>query len=331
VPRQALSQVPWYKGGMFGAAESSRAALYRQLGSLETAGIPLGTALHKVLDPAARRAAESIDKGEDPPTAWLQAGFSPLEVALVRAGTKGGQLAQNFLELEKIFEERAGAKRRAAMALAYPVGLAHLAVLLPRLSLLISSGVAGYCKATVFPLIGAWAVLIAGYVVLRMFREALPIVADNLLISLPAVGGLIYRRAVARALRVFAALYRAGIPARDAVDEARDAAQVYPVSAAFDRVAKRLDEGLTIGDAFLQESSLPQHVREAASTGALTGRLDETLAGAERLLLSEAQMRQHFIIVAAPVLAFLVVALFVGYSIIAGYQSYFDKINELSK
>src|SRR5437016_304455 len=111
---------------MFGTNEARRAGVYRQLTALETAGIPLGTAVHKILDPAMAPVGRALDGGEDPGTAWARAGaFAPIEVALVRAGAKAGQLAESFQELEKIFEARAAARRKLLVGLAYPVFLMH--------------------------------------------------------------------------------------------------------------------------------------------------------------------------------------------------------------
>src|SRR5271168_2172300 len=116
---------------MFGNSEARRAALYRQLAALEDAGIPLATAVQKVADPRLKTVSKLLDDGAEPGAAWELAGFTSLEVALVKAGAKGGMLVATFRDLEQIFEDRAAAARRLLVTLAYPVGVIHLAVLLP--------------------------------------------------------------------------------------------------------------------------------------------------------------------------------------------------------
>jgi type II secretory pathway component PulF len=314
---------------MFGSHEARRAALYRQLGALETAGIPLGTAVNKVLDGQLERVGKLLDEGEDPGNAWEKAGFASLDVALVKAGAKGGMLAATFKDLEQIHQERAAAARRLTVTLAYPVGLIHLAVLLPNLHLLLKSGLLGYAKATVVPLFTAWALLAAAIFLGRAARKTAPALVDNLLASIPPFGKLLQKQAIAHGLHVLGALYRAGVPVRDAVDAARESANLHPVSMAFARIGQRLDAGMTIGDAFLKEDALPDEVREAASTGSLTGQLDETLAGAEHRLVEEAKMRLQLILTATPVVIFLIVAAYVGWTVISFYVDYFNKISDI--
>ncbi len=310
---------------MFGSHEARWAALYRQLGALETAGIPLGTAVNKVIDGQLERVGTLLDQGEDPGTAWQKAGFAPLDVALVKAGAKGGMLAATFKDLEKIHEERAKAARTLGVTLAYPVGLLHLAVFLPNLALLFSSGLLGYAKATVVPLLIAWASLAAAVCLGRAARKAAPAAIDTLLASIPPFGALLRKQAIAHGLHVLGALYRAGVPVRDAVDAARDAATLHPVSMAFSRIGQRLDAGLTIGDAFLKEEALPVEVREAGNTGSISGQLDETLAGAERQLVEEAKMRLQLILTATPVVIFLIVAAYIGYTVITFYVGHINE------
>lgn len=316
---------------MFGTHEARRAALYRQLGALETAGVPLATAVNKVIDPNLKEAGKRLDDGEDPGSAWEHAKFSALEVALVKAGTKGGTLAQTFKELEKIFEERAAAARRLLVALFYPVGLFHLVLLLPPLHVWFKSGLFAYLKVSVVPLGCAWAIFFGIIAAARAAHAAQPAVVDTIWMSIPAIGGMVRRRALAHALQVLGALYKSGVPVRDAIDAARDAATLYPIKQAFVRIAERIDSGLTLGDAFLQEEALPVEVREAASTGSVTGQLDETLAGAERSLVAEAQTRQALVLTATPVILFLIAALVVGFVIIDQMSGYFAQIDKLTK
>jgi type II secretory pathway component PulF len=316
---------------MFGTREARRAAVYRQLGALETAGIPLATAVNKVIDPNVAIASKLLDDGEDPGTAWERAQFSPLEIALVKAGAKGGTLAGTFKELEKIFEDRASQARRLLVVLAYPVGLFHLALLIPKLYVLVQSGLYAYLKVSFLPLVSAWAIFFGAIVVIRAARAAQPALVDTIWVSIPAFGGLVRRRAIAHAIHVLAALYKSGVPVRDAVDAARDAATVWPVKQAFTRIAERLDKGLSLGDAFLQEESLPTEVRESAGTGAATGQLDETLAGAERRLNEEAQTRQALILTATPVLLFLFVAAMIGWTVISMWTDVLGKMDALGK
>jgi type II secretory pathway component PulF len=147
----------------------------------------------------------------------------------------------------------------------------------------------------------------------------------------PVLGGLLRRKAIAHGLQVLGALYRSGIPVRDAMEGARDAATLWPVKEAFARIGERLDQGQSIGDAFLAEEALPVEVREAAATGGATGQLDKTLSGAERRLVEEAKLRQKLIITFTPVLLFMVAACVIGYVVIGFWSNIFAGLDQLTK
>src|SRR5262249_1082701 len=58
---------------------------------------PLRTALERVVEPDLGPVGRALDEGLAPGDAWSKAGrFTPLEVTVVRAGAKSGQLAQSF-------------------------------------------------------------------------------------------------------------------------------------------------------------------------------------------------------------------------------------------
>jgi type IV pilus assembly protein PilC len=316
---------------MFGTHEARRAAVYRQLAVLETSGIPLATAVQKVVDPNVREVGRLLDAGEDPGVAWEKSGFSSLEVALVKAGVKGGTLAQTFSELEKLFEEKANSARALVAALAYPVLLFHLALLIPQAHVLVSKGLFAYVRVSIVPLACVWGAIFVLVAVFRAAREAARPVVDTLIMNSPVLGGLLRRKAIAHGLQVLGALYRSGIPVRDAMEGARDAATLWPVKEAFARIGERLDQGQSIGDAFLAEEALPVEVREAAATGGATGQLDKTLSGAERRLVEEAKLRQKLSITFTPVLLFMVAACVIGYVVIGFWSNIFAGLDQLTK
>jgi type II secretory pathway component PulF len=315
---------------VFGSFESRRAALYRQLAALESAGIPLRTAVERLEDPLMRAIAAALDDGAAPGDAWARAPFSPLEIALVKAGTKSGQLVETFHSLEQIFELRASSRRKLALGLAYPVLLLHLVGLFPHIAELVTDGFFKYLRHTYPPFVVGYAGLFAFLVLARTAKKAVPALADGVVAAIPVVGSLAKKGALVHALQAFLALYRAGVPVRDSAEGARDASDFYPVGAAFDRVRQRLDDGAGIGDAF-QDPYFPVDVREAAATGALTGKLEDTLGGARRTLEDQAATQRAFLLWAIPMIVYLGAALAVGYAVVSFWSGYFDQINAMMK
>ena len=314
---------------MLGFGEARRAQVYTKLASLEEAGIPLKTAIEKIDDPALVRAAQALGDGKLPGEAWEHGGFSPLEIVIVRAGAKGGQLVESFRSLSEIFEDRARTKRDLALGLAYPVFLLHAVVLIPQLPLLVSNGLGAYLRATLVPLGIAYAVVLVLASTAKPVKRAFPQLVDGIVGRLPLVGGLARRNALAHGLHAFLALYRAGVPAREAVDMASDAAPLSQVRWAFRRVGERLASGATIGDAFFQEKTFPVLVREAASTGSVSGHLEETLGAASRQIAEEAKALKRMLLGMLPVLAFFVAAAAVGWTVISWAKGYADMLNKL--
>jgi type II secretory pathway component PulF len=303
---------------MIGTSDARRAALYQKLASLEEAGIPLRTAVDRVQDSDLRPVASALDQGVGPAEAWAAAGrFTPLEVTLVGAGAKSGQLAHTFQNLAKIFEDTANTKRALVLGLAYPFILVHLVIFVPTLYLLITKGVGAYAEATLIPLAVVYGVAFAIYFFGRTFAQASPAAAGALLQAVPLLGGYLKKKALAHGLGTLAIVYRAGVPVNVALEGAAQAATLFSVREGFRRIRQRLDDGAPIGEAFEAETTFPSEVREAASTGAITGKLDEQLEHARRRLDAEANQRRGIILVIIPIVALLAVGGVVGLRVVS--------------
>lgn len=318
---------------MFGSADARRAATYRQLASLEEAGIPLRTALDRVLAPDLKPVGVALDEGLSPADAWVRAGrFTPLECTLVAAGSKSGQLAECFGTISTVFEEAAMAKRALLAGLAYPFILIHLAFLIPKLYLLLTKGALAYAWACVVPLLGLYGVSIVLVLGWRAFAKATPAGAASLLRSIPLLGGLLTRKALVHGLGTLIAVYKAGVAVTEAVDAAAQAAGFFPVREGFRRIRERLEAGSPLGDAFLAETTFPAEVREAASVGAATGKLDEQLQHVRKRLDSEANTQKALLITIVPIATYLLVAAAIGYTVISFWTDmYGNQLDALLK
>ena len=129
----------------------------------------------------------------------------------------------------------------------------------------------------------------------------------------------VWRKALVHGLGTMVAVYKAGVPITEAVDSAAASAGFFPVREGFRRIRERLEGGESIGDAFLAEKTFPEEVRESASVGAATGKLDEQLLHARNRLESEAKAKKGILLVILPILAFLLVACVIGYSVITQF------------
>jgi type II secretory pathway component PulF len=319
---------------MIGVAsgDARRAALYRQLADLEDAGIPLRTAVSRIVGPEVAAVGKALDEGNDAGDAWAKAGrFTPLEITVVRAGTKSGQLAECFRTLAEVYEGSAKAKLGLVAGLAYPAILIHLAFLLPNLDVWVAKGAFAYLRVSLFPILGLYAVAFVLTLLWRAFRKASPAAAGALQQAVPILGGYLRRTALAHGIGTLVVVYKAGVSVTEAVEAAASAATLFSVREGFRRIHERLVQGSSIGEAFFAETTFPTEVREAGSVGATTGRLDEQLLGAKRRLESEASTQKALLITIVPVVSFLFVALLIGAVIVSKWSDYFAQLDALTK
>jgi len=287
----------------------ARLAFFRALATLVRAGVSLRRALDVTIDrcgdAALREALRAVRADVEHGSALSEAfarrprAFSPLDVAMVRAGEAGGIL-DDVLERLAAFLERDGElRKRLSAALAYPLvvvtasaGLvlfllirivpmfeqmfASFHVELPlatRLLLSVAAAARGplpWACAAVVALaalaLGAAARIPAGALALDRCRLALPI-----------VGPLLKKTITARLARTLATLLRAGVELVAAIEILRPVAS----SASFSGALARVDVALRHGDALatpLAASRLFDPLAVAlVRVGEETGLVDEML------------------------------------------------------
>ena len=144
---------------MIGIAEMRRAAVYERLAVLENAGIPLREGVAQVATQGGEGALalgevlRRLNAGSDVAGAFLDApAISDFEAQMIRAGERAGRLPEAFQELGRFFEGVAKTKRQLAGELAYPVFVAHLAMVIPSIPLLVLGGPEEFLWAVLGPL-----------------------------------------------------------------------------------------------------------------------------------------------------------------------------------
>lgn len=317
---------------LLGFEDVERASLWRRMAAMERAGIPIQGAIERlvaqggaarVLEPVEADLAEGLSIGE----AFARAeGLEELERRLVAAGSKGGRLPEVLEDLAAHFEDRAAVKRGLAAGLAYPVFLVHAAVFLPSLSILVSEGLLAFLVAVFGPLAVLYLAVGGCVVGWRALRAGSPRAADRLLLSVPILGGVVKKRAVATSLDVLRLLYASGIPVLEAAEAAAAACPNAEVASAFQRVHEALVEGMSLGLAFAAEPGMPASVVDMVATGESSGSLDDLLGRAARQLEDEAKLARRALIVAAGVAALMLGALVVAWKIFSFWAGYFEGI-----
>jgi type II secretory pathway component PulF len=251
--------------------------------------------------------------------------FAPLECRIVEAGERAGRLPAALRNLASHFEQRGNARDRIGYGLLYPVALIHFAFLLPPLKHLVTGDTRAYVFAAVLPLAVLWGAVIAALLVARTLRARDPgrRFVDTLLVSLPAVGKTVRSVAILEYTSTLGALFASGIPAPEAMETAAATTGNAVISEAGRRAAARVRAGDRMHEALASERNhFPRILIEAVHLGEKSGKLDETLARVERSIREDTDRRIRTVTAAVPIIAYVVVVIYVGYTIVSFWSGY---------
>ncbi|MCX7015848.1 MAG: type II secretion system F family protein [Candidatus Sumerlaeota bacterium] len=280
----------------------------RQMSDLISSGIPLVKALSiigaQTPNPALKRILETVSNDVSSGDTLAEAMhkhprvFSPLTVAMVRAGETGGMLENVLQRLADFSEMEEELRGRVKSALAYPAvmlfaGSAAVAVMItvviPKivsvfhelnqvlpLPTRILIGTTDFFKSWWWALLGG---VVLGVSLLWRFAKTTEgaRMIHNALLQLPVLGPVIVKREVARFARTLGELLRNGVPILTAFGIAQ---KVLTNRIIADEVAKAPDaitQGSGVAPALGASGHFPPMVINMVAIGEETGRLPEAL------------------------------------------------------
>ena len=252
--------------------------------------------------------------------------FSPLQVSLIAAAERSGNVDAGFAMLAKNLEIRSRQQQKLIGALIYPALLLHLAILLPPIVQLVKGGLGAYMMAVLpgFAVLYGGAVVI--FVLFKLMGGPLRAAADALVLVIPMLGTAVRRLALARFTRACRCLYEAGISIISAVKEAALASGNRYIKQRLLRAAKLLQDGSTVAEAFRAARVYKFDAQALLDTGEQSGNLSEALDKIAENLEFEAELavnRMHKIL---PVLVLLGVAGYIGYLYVTTMMSALDGV-----
>jgi len=289
-----------------GVSGRQLAALYRQLADLLRAGVPLLRGLRLLargksnprLAKVMSSIADAVAEGSRLADAMAAHGevFPPVQVAMVRAGERGGFLEPVLSRMGEFIEHQADTRSKVVGNLIYPavllvIGLGivvfALVVFVPRFKdfyarielpwptkvLLGTSDVLS--KSWLFVLIG-----IAVLVFMAWWAWQRPGVKRAIAVwqlKIPALGPLLRSLAVGRFTRILGTLLENGIPMLQAMQIARDAAGNLLLAEAIDRSAEAVRAGETLAQPLQSSGLFSEDVIEMISVGESSNNLPQVL------------------------------------------------------
>ncbi len=288
-----------------------KAVFSRQFAALVSAGVAmvrgLGVLSEQCQNPKLKRAlmgvSSDVQQGVNLSDAMRKYPecFDGLYTSMVQAGEVGGVLDEVLSRLAKLLEDVARLQNQIKSAMAYPVTVGSLAVLiffamvrflLPIFANIFKEiGVELPVFTQVMMNISAFVqdiknillivVVVGGcvfaykqYYKTRAGRE----VIDRLALKMPLFGDLIQKSATARFCRTFGALTRSGVPILTCLEIVRDTAGNQIIANAVDEARREIQTGGMISIALQREQVFPLMAIQMISIGEETGELDQMLS-----------------------------------------------------
>ncbi len=266
---------------------------------------------------------------------------SELEVSLVDAAEKGGNLEVGFRNLAEHFRQESEARRRIRRALVYPVFLLHFALLvgigITAMFQTLGAGLTGHgsgdWRDSVVPALG-W--VVAGYaatVVLVILWRTMSRLAersavmDRWMRRVPLAGPVRRARALARFCEVFHLYLLSGQRMDLAWSRSGDASQSGSIRAHARSASKRLRAGESVGEVVISAGGVfPGDLIRGLASADLAGALDVETAHWARQFREQSAENVERLAVWAPKIFYWLVLGIVAWMILRVAFSYFDII-----
>ena len=271
--------------------------------------------------------------------------YSPLYVAMVRAGEAGGVLEDSLERISDQLEKDDSLRRQVKSAMAYPtVVLSFALIVLIAMIAFIVPVFVGVFKdfGGQLPLItrftvglsdlvtGSWYILLAlaigGFIGFRKWKSSSwgrP-QWDAFRLRIPfKIGKTVQKIALARWSRTFSALYGAGVPIMQAIEVTGQTAGNAVVDRAMASVIESVKSGGSIAEPLKQAPIFPPMVAQMIAIGEETGNLDTMLSKVADFYEDEvAAAIKAMTSILEPVMIVLVGAI-VGFIVVAMYMPMF--------
>lgn len=277
--------------------------------------------------------------------------FSPIYISLVKAGESSGLLDKILIRLADNLEKQQKLRSTIKSALMYPtivvlmmtivMGIMMLFVI-PKLSSLyvnlnVPLPLPTQILISISKFLGTfWPIFIVGIVLIGYaFRkwkrsENGELVFDAFMLKVPLFGPLIKKTILAEFSRTLGLLIGTGTLVVDALLQTADVTGNKLFENAVKDVSKRVEKGVTIGDALFAYPIFPQILIQLVKVGEQTGKLDEALVKASEYFESEVNqtvktlttaMEPFIMVVLGVAVAFLIISVITPiYSLVSAIQ-----------
>ena len=332
-----------------------KAIFSRQFSVMNNAGVAMVRALDILSDqtsnPKLKTSLRSIRKEVQEGTSLSEAMvkhpdcFDKLYVSMVQAGEVGGVLDEVLNRLAKLLEDMAKLQNQVKSALAYPMAVGFLAVVvffamtillipifanifvdlgvelpaLTRFMLWLSDLMRS--PRVIIPIV----VVIALVFAFRQYYNTPPgrLTIDGLALKLPLFGELNEKSAVARFCRVFGTLTRSGVPILNCLDIVQETSGNQVIANAVKSAKNEIQQGGVMSIALDKEKVFPPLALQMISVGEETGELDKMLMKVADFYEDEVEQAVKALTSVLEPLMMVVIAVMVGVILLSMYLPMF--------
>ncbi|MEK7559169.1 MAG: type II secretion system F family protein [Patescibacteria group bacterium] len=333
----------------FGKVKKGDLVLFtRQLSSMLSSGLTLiksleilkeqmvGKAMYEIIDSI----VSDIEEGKNFSSAIAKYPeiFSPIYVSIIRSAEASGLLDTALARMADNLEKQAKLRNTIKAALTYPaivialmifVVFVMMTVVIPQLSGLYESLdvelpfttkiVIGLSQFTVtfwpFIIVG----LILGIFLFRRWHKTEPgkLIMDNLLLKIPVFGPLLKKLILTEFSRTLSLLIGSGTLVVDSLVQTSDTlGNIHYRNAVVD-IAKKVENGVTIGDSISSYALFPPILVQLVKIGEQTGKLDETLMKASEYFEDETDQAVKTLTTALEPFIMIILGLGVAFLLVA--------------
>lgn len=324
------------------------AIMTRQLATLLQAGFPLVSAIYtlipqtrsRVLKRMLSQIKDAIEEGSGFAEALSEypETFSPIYINMVRSGESSGTLELVLNRLADITERQQALSNRVRSAMAYPVLMLIVGVLIlmflltyivPSITAIFTDmdqslpaptraliAVSEFLKASWWMLLGAVVIFLAG---LRHFARTQQGAyrIDKAVLQIPLAGNLKTKLAVARFSRTLGSLLENGVPLMAALDIVKNIVGNRVIAEAVQAAAAEVEKGAGLGKSLESSRFFPHLAVQMIQVGENSGELEAMLAKMADIYENEVESTVSGLTSMLEPAIILVMALVVGFIVLS--------------
>lgn len=264
--------------------------------------------------------------------------FSPIYIALVRAGEKSGTLDKVLTRLAETMENEREFRGKVTGAMVYPVIILvgmlvvifiMMTVVIPKLTELYKDFGTTLPASTLLLIamseftVRFWwlviLVLFGGYYLITRWRKT-PVgqlFFDSLILKIPIFGELKRKTILVEFTRTLAMLIASGIHILEGLRILKDSLDNVLFRNAVADAAVRVEKGFPLGESFSQYHVFPPIVSQMMKVGEETGKLDDTLNKISRYFQTEAERLVKGLTTAIEPIIMVILGVGVGFIVIS--------------